>query len=199
MYKPSPEDPVRPDAYQEILENLEPFANISLANVTVEDCQVPTSAEKEAQQNAANPKKQSQDWADSIDESDESGTAGSEKPQEVKLEVKHQETTQPKTYCLVCKVDSHSEEQCGKVAFVKHTNKRKLSRRDSKPGKEMVSKKKKNFHTFKGDLESVVLRGQNNVDVQYVMEIDDTFECMPRICYRILATRLLLVLSEVFT
>ena len=39
---PSPEDSGRPNMCQEILQNLEPFANVSLANVTVEDCQVPT-------------------------------------------------------------------------------------------------------------------------------------------------------------
>ena len=47
----------------------------------MEDCQVPTAVEKEAQLNEANPKKQSQAWADSTEENDECGTVGSEKPQ----------------------------------------------------------------------------------------------------------------------
>ena len=82
LYKPPPEEPVYHDAYQEILQNLEPSANEELAHVTVEDCQVRTFVENEAQQSEENSKKQNQAWADSIGESSESGTAGSEKPQE---------------------------------------------------------------------------------------------------------------------
>ena len=39
-----------------------------------------------------------------------------------------------------------------------------------------MGKRRKDFSRFKGDLESVVLRGNNNMDVQYVMEIDDSSE-----------------------
>ena len=90
---------------------MEPFANVFLANVTVEDCQVATSPEKEARQNEAKPKKQSQAWADSTDEIGEFSAVGSKKPQESSKQ-KPEETPQvkPKTYCPVCRVDSHSEE-----------------------------------------------------------------------------------------
>ena len=121
---PAPKDLIRPSTCQEILENLEPFENVALANVTLEDCQVPTSVEEEAQQNAANPKKQSQAWADSTDEVEEFSVVGSKKPQEVYKQNKQKtEITiqvRPKTYCPVCRVDSHSEEQCGRVAVYKH-------------------------------------------------------------------------------
>ena len=138
LYKPPPEEPVHHDAYQEIMENLGPLGNRFLAHVTVEDCQVLTSVENEAQQNEANSRKQSQAWADSIEESSESSTAGSEKPQEEfkqneqKTKVKIQ--VRPKTYCPACRVDSHSEEQCGKVTHMRQPNKIILGRRDSKPG-----------------------------------------------------------------
>ena len=116
---PSPKDPGQPNACQEILENLEPFENASLANITVEDCQVPSSPEKDAQQDATKPEKQSQAWADSTDEIGEVSVAGSEKPQEApKQKPEEAPQVKPKTYCPVCTVDSHSEEQCGRVTFL---------------------------------------------------------------------------------
>ena len=39
-----------------------------------------------------------------------------------------------------------------------------------------MSKKRKDFSKFKADLESVVLRGNNNTDLQYVMEMVDSSE-----------------------
>ena len=130
---PAPKDLIWASTCQEILENLEPSENVALANVTVEDCQVLTSAEEEAQQNAGNPKKQSQAWTDSTDEVEEFSMVGSKKPQEVYKQNKQKtEITiqvRPKTYCPVCRVDSHSEEQCGRVAFYKHPIRENLADR----------------------------------------------------------------------
>ena len=62
VFKPAPEDPGQPDAFEEILENLskpqEPFANAYLANVTVEDCQISSTLETDAQEDAGKPDKQ---------------------------------------------------------------------------------------------------------------------------------------------
>ena len=55
-------------------------------------------------------------------------------------------------YCPNCRMDSHTEEKCGKVTFCKLPNKRKFGRLDSKPGKgELVAKKTKNFASFKAE------------------------------------------------
>ena len=140
----------------------------------MEDCQVLTSVEIEAQQSEDNLKKQSQAWADSIDGS---STVGSEKPHE-ELKTKEWKTkvktqVRPMVYCPNCRTDSHTEEQCGKVSFIKQTVKRKLGRRDSKPGKgETVGKKGENIDGFKSDLESIVCRGNRCSDVHYTVESD---------------------------
>ena len=60
-----------------------------------------------------------------------------------------------KSYCPLCRVDSHSEEECT-AARIKSANKRKNSGSDSdnKPGK------KGNFKRFKQDLAKVVIEGK---------------------------------------
>ena len=181
---------------------MEPIENVALANVTVEDCQVLTTVEEEAQQNAANPKKQSQAWADSTEEAEEVKMVGSEKPQEESKENKQKtEVTiqvRSKTYCPVCTVDSHSEEHCARITVHKQSNKRKLGRQDSKPGKgESVGKKIKSIAKFKADLESVVLRGDNSSSVQYVVEMDDSGELYALTWCHAMAKGLLLSLPEI--
>ena len=114
----------------------------------------------------------SQAWADLSEE--KSSNANSEKLQEApksfleETQGKPREKPQVKPkiiYCFTCRVDSHSEEQCGKVVIAKQSTKRKLGRRNSKPSKgESAGKKCKSFHRFKGDLESIVLRGKSNTD-----------------------------------
>ena len=135
-----------------------------LSHVTVEDCQIPTEVESQVQSSDETPK--SQAWADSRDESCEDG---SEKPQEKETKVKIK--VGPVVYCPYCRVDSHTEEQSGKVAFTRQTAKRKLGKKDSKPSRsESLGKKRKNIHKFKADLESIVMRGSNTSDVQYIVE-----------------------------
>ena len=175
------ENPGYQDVYQEILENLEPTAKEELAHVTVEDCQVPTFVESETQQSEENLKKQSQAWADSADEPCVSGTVGSKKPEE-QSERKDQKTevktkVRPTIYCPNCRLDSHTEDQCGKVSYIKQTSKRKIGRRDSKPGKgETVGKKRRNIKGFKSDIESIVTRGSRCSDVQYIVESEGADE-----------------------
>ena len=80
-------------------------------------------------------------------------------------------------YCPICRVDSHTEEQFGKVSYFKQTGKRKLGRQDSKPGKgESVGKKRRNIQGFKADLEAIVARGSRCSDVQYIVESEGTDE-----------------------
>ena len=125
-----------------------------LSHVTVEDCQVSTSADFEDQQSGESSNSQSQAWADFKEEYSVSGTVGSEKPQETsnteEVKTKAKIKVGPTAYCSYCQVDSHTEEQCAKVSSAKQTTKRKLSRRDSKPGKgESLGKKRRNFQSFK--------------------------------------------------
>ena len=82
LYKPPQDDPGYLDAYQEILENLGSTVTDELSHVTVEECQVSTSADFEDQQSGESSNNQSQAWADSKEEYSVSGTVGSEKPQE---------------------------------------------------------------------------------------------------------------------
>ena len=150
MHKPSEEETASEGAFQEILENLKV---------------VP----EEDQRCVETPENQSQAWADSRDESCDDG---SEKPQEKSKERnKVKSKVGPSVYCSYCRVDSHTEEQCGKVAFTRQTAKRKLGRKDSKPSRdESLGKKRKSIHRFKADLESIVMRGSNTSDVQYIVE-----------------------------
>ena len=162
-YKPLPDDPSYSSAYQEILGNLG-MPKDELSHVTVEDCQIPTDVDSQVQSSDETPK--SQAWADSKEDSCEDG---SEKPQEKENKVKIK--VGPVVYCPYCRVDSHTEEQCGKVAFTRLTAKRKLGKKDSKRSRgESLGKKRKNIHKFKADLESIVLRGNKASDVQYIME-----------------------------
>ena len=172
FYRPPPDDPGNREAFEEILKNLESTAKEELAHVTVEDCQIPSSIESEDQQSGES-SKQSRVWADSMD-----SEVGSEKPQrkpkkaETKSSVKIK--VSPTVYCSFCQVDSHTEEQCDKVSLAKQTAKRKLGRRDSKPSKgESSLKKRKSIQGFKADLDSIVRRGNNSSDVQYIVERDD--------------------------
>ena len=173
LYKPLPDDPAYSEAYQEILENLGLMTEDELSHVTVEDCQIPTTVESEVLMSGETSEKQSQAWADS---KEESCTVGSEKPQEksktkkTKVKIK----VGPTAYCPYCQVDSHTEEQCDKVSSARQTAKRKLGRKDSKPSKsESLFKKRKSMLGFRSDLESIVRRGDNSLDVQYIVERDD--------------------------
>ena len=161
-YKPLPDDPSYSSAYQEILGNLG-MSKDELSHVMVEDCQIPTDVDSEVQPSDETPK--SQAWADA---KEDFSADGSEKPQE--KETKANTKVGPSVYCPYCRVDSHTEEQCGKVAFTRQTAKRKLGRKDSKPTRsESLGKRRKNIHKFKADLESIVMRGSNASDVQYIM------------------------------
>ena len=147
MHKPSEEETTSEGAFEEILENLKVVPG-------------------EDQRRVETPENQSQAWADSRDESCEDG---SEKPQE--KETKANIKVGSSAYCPYCRVDSHTEEQCGKVAFTRQTAKRKLGKKDSKPSRsESLGKKRKSIHRFKADLESIVLRGSKASDVQYIVE-----------------------------
>ena len=162
-YKPLPDDPSYSSACQEILGNLE-MSEDELSHVTVDDCQIPTDVDSEVQPSDETPK--SQAWADA---KEEFSADGSEKPQEKETKVKIK--VGPTVYCPYCRVDSHTEEQCGKVAFTRQTAKRKLGKKDSKQSRsESLGKKRKNIQNFKADIESIVLRGNNSSDVQYIVE-----------------------------
>ena len=170
--KPPPENPGKPDATHEILKNLEPFANGSLANIMVEDCQIHSSLD--VQEENTEPEKQSKDWADSNKETGEPSATGSEKPKE-SSQHKSQETPQVKfkPYGPRCRLDSHSEAECWQ-SICKTANKIKLPVGVSKPGKGAPKPKTgRTFGRFKQDLEQVVLRGRNNTDFQYIMEVDN--------------------------
>ena len=165
-YKPPSEEPNISSVCQEILGNLEMPRN-ELSHVTVEDCQTPTEVESEDQLSEETSK--SQAWADTTEDS---SVNGSEKPQEKEAKAKHK--VGPTVYCTNCRVDSHTEEQCAKVAFIRQTAKRKLGKRDSKLSRgESLGKKRKNIQGFKIDLESIVARGNRGSDVQYILKRDD--------------------------
>ena len=169
---------VQPGACQEILTNLDITTDTASVSNMMEDQQIQRLVEEDDHQNAEKSNKQSQAWADSVDEDKEISVSGSEKPQETleqsKLKIKVSTRVRPKPYCPNCRMDSHTEEKCGKVTFCKLPNKRKFGRLDSKPGKgELVAKKRKNFAFFKADLESIVCRGNQSSDIQYVMEMCD--------------------------
>ena len=167
-----PENPGKPDATYEILKNLERFANGSLANIMVEDCQVPSSLEENTEQ-----EKRSKDWADSAEETGESSAAGSEKPQEP-CQHKPEETPQVKfkPYCPRCRLDSHSEAQCWQ-SICKTANKRKHPVGVSKPGKGAPkSKRGRTITRFKQDLEKVVCKGRITDELRYVMEYENRNE-----------------------
>ena len=154
-YKPTSDDPSCSNACQEILENLE---RNELSHVTVEDCQTPTEADHEAEQNEETLK--SQAWADTTEES---CADGSEKPQGKEAKVG------PTVYCSFCRMDSHTEDQCGKVVIARQSAKRKLGRKDNKPYKnESLGKKRRNIQKFKDDIESVVMEREGS-DVQYIV------------------------------
>ena len=170
--KPPPENLEKPDATHEILKNVEPFANGSLANITVEDCHVPSSLDVQEENTVL--EKQSKHWADSTEETGESNATGSEKPQEPSQH-KPEETPQVKfkPYCPRCRLDSHSEAECWQ-SICKTANKRKLPVGVSKPGKGAPkSKRGRTFRKFRQDLEQVVLKGKNNTDFQYIMEVEN--------------------------
>ena len=161
-YKPLPDDPSYSSACQEILGNLE-MSKDELSHVTVEDCQILTDVDAEVQPSDETPK--SQAWADA---KEESCADGSEKPQEKETKVKTK--VGPTVYCPYCRVDSHTEEQCGKVVFTRQTTKRKLGKKDSKPSRgESLGKKRKNIQSFKADIESIVMRDNNASDVLYIV------------------------------
>ena len=165
-YEPLSEDLSFSSACQEILGNLE-MPKDELSHVTVEDCQIPTEVESEDQLSEETPK--SQAWADATEDS---SVNGSEKPQE--KEAKAKPKVGPTVYCPTCRVDSHTEEQCGKVAFIRQTAKRKLGKRDSKLSRgESMGKKRKNIQGFRIDIESIVARGNRGSDVQYILKRDD--------------------------
>ena len=72
-------------------------------------------------------------------------------------------------YCSYCRMDSHTEDKCGKVVIARQSAKRKLGRKDNKPYKnESLGKKRRNIQKFKEDIESVVME-RENPDVQYIV------------------------------
>ena len=174
-FQSTPENPGKSDVTNEILKNLEPFANSSLANVTVEDCQVPSSLDVQEENTELG--KQSKDWADSTEETGESSATGSEKPKELGQH-KSQETPQVKfkPYCPRCRLDSHSEAECWQ-SICKTANKRKLPVGVSKPGKGAPkSKRGRTMRRFKQDLEKVVCKGRITDELRYVMEYENRNE-----------------------
>ena len=150
-YKPSQEEVASEGTFQEILENLE-------------------SAAKEDPPRVGTSKNQSQAWADSKDESRKDGSEKPQRKEKTKIKIK----VGPTVYCPYCQVDSHTEEQCEKVASARQTVKRKLGKKDSKPSRgESVGKRRKNIQNFKANIESIVTRGNKSSDVQYILEGDD--------------------------
>ena len=81
---------------------------------------------------------------------------------------------EPTIYCPQCRGNSHSEEECT-AAVLEQANRKILSTRDSKKGKQSKSSTggKETFKKFKKDLDLVVMRGKRTGGLDHILELSD--------------------------
>ena len=193
--EPNPENPLEPD-YQED----EPASERSLEKlVTLEDCQTPPSLtqepEKQSQAWADSTEgditgsEKLEEEEDSISEPATPGTVQrrifgtdtelSEDEPASGTSIWGNDTTQsskestvkePTRYCVRCRNNSHSEEECI-AALLKQTNKKVFSTGDSKEGK--CNSTGRTFKSFKQDLDHVVMRGKCGGELDYILGLSN--------------------------